>query len=67
MAADVGPGVGANQDLKPWAYRIFERAYHEANRREKCSRTDFYAGFRAALDHFAVTAAFADEPPRDAP
>lgn len=59
--ADVQPEVGIalmtaaiadarpSEELQPWALRSFERAYQQANRREKCSRGDFYAGYRAAL------------------
>lgn len=36
-------------ELMPWALRQFERAYERSDRREKCSRVDFYAGYRAAL------------------
>jgi hypothetical protein len=36
-------------ELQPWALRAFEAAYETTNRRAKCSRADFWAGYRAAL------------------
>jgi hypothetical protein len=36
--------------LHVWALRVFLRAYENPdNRRVKCSRQDFWAGYRAAL------------------
>jgi len=36
-------------ELTPWALRAFERRYEHEDRRQRCSRSDFYAGYRAAL------------------
>ena len=49
-------------ELQPWALRQFERSYERQDRREKCSRVDFYAGYRAALIEFEVWSAFTVRP-----
>jgi len=36
-------------ELEPWAHELFEDQYAEANRRRRCARIDFFAGWRAAL------------------
>ena len=36
--------------VAPFPTIIFEEAYQAANRRSKCSRKDFAAGYRAALE-----------------
>ena len=57
---DTEIGTPENQ-LRDWALRIFLRAYGDIGRRRaKCSRQDFWAGYRSALmelkawDHFQV-------------
>jgi hypothetical protein len=53
------------QELQPWAFRQFERAYREANRRGRCSRGDFYAGYRAALLDLKARSQFKTNPAED--
>lgn len=38
------------EQLRPHAARALEAAYHQAGRREKCSREDFTSGWLAALE-----------------
>jgi hypothetical protein len=41
-------------DLLPFARKVLEDEYQSSNRRERCSREDFTAGFMAAVLHFKV-------------
>jgi hypothetical protein len=57
---DTEIGTPENQ-LRDWALRTFLRAYADSSRRRvKCSRQDFWAGYRSALielkawEHFQV-------------
>lgn len=45
-------------DLRPHAARALEEAYHHADRREKCSREDFSAGWIAALEWLHSVSSF---------
>jgi hypothetical protein len=49
-------------ELQPWAVRQFEQAYEKQARREKCSRADFYAGYRAALVALHSWSSFKQKP-----
>lgn len=52
-------------ELQPWAQRAFERAYQHAARRGRCSRADFWAGYRAALIELQVWSQFRIRPERE--
>jgi len=62
FASDVAVDIGTPESaLHLWALREFLRAYEDPSmRRVKCSREDFWAGYRAALiqakavEHFKV-------------
>lgn len=46
------------EDLEPWALRAFEQDYATADRRQRCSREDFAAGYLAALVRCHAWSAF---------
>jgi hypothetical protein len=48
--------------LQPWAVRAFEHAYREQSRRTRCSRQDFWAGYRAALIELRAASQFREWP-----
>jgi hypothetical protein len=62
----MAPAPGAVDDpaaeLQSWAYRLFEQAYERSVRREKCSRADFWAGYRAALVDLHSWSSFLERP-----
>lgn len=51
MSVDIGSDIGTPENqLTLSGLRVFLRAYENPdNRRVKCSRQDFWAGYRAAL------------------
>ncbi len=50
------------EELQSWALRAFERAYEHSNRRLRCSRGDFWAGYRAALVELHAWSQFREKP-----
>ena len=48
-------------ELQPWAFRQYERAY-ERRARDRGSREDFYAGYRAALIDLRAWSSFRERP-----
>lgn len=60
--AAVARETPTSAELHAWAERTFERAYEHQQRRGRCSRGDFYAGYRAALISLYAWSQFKEKP-----
>lgn len=61
MTVRIEDQLAPDEELQPWALRQFERAYQQ-RARERGSREDFYAGYRAALIDLKAWSQFKTKP-----
>lgn len=54
-------------DLNPYGQKRLEEDYQNANRRKRCSREDFTAGWIACAEHFRILTLFVDGMPKTEP